>query len=96
MDAAVVPTMDAAVDSNNADAAVSSTVDTAGIAGVTAAPVASKVRKFKRSISFPERSQWLRFIALSCKDLFNPYMPTRTGDYHFVRSTVLNNFPCRQ
>jgi hypothetical protein len=36
-------------------------------------------RKFRRMTSFPVRAQWLNFLAQSCEDLFNPYMPIRSG-----------------
>jgi hypothetical protein len=37
------------------------------------------IPKVGRFSDFPVRSQWLRFLALSCVNLFNPYMPNRSG-----------------
>jgi hypothetical protein len=36
-------------------------------------------RKFSRKADFPARDQWLKFLGLACRGLFNPFMPNRSG-----------------
>jgi hypothetical protein len=42
-----------------------------------------KKRKFQRKVDFPVRNQWMDFLALACKELFNPFMPNRSGQLCF-------------
>jgi hypothetical protein len=41
-------------------------------------------KSFIRKVNFPARCQFLNFLSLACTNLFNPFMPNRSGYLNFA------------